>query len=63
MFGGEKNEGEVEEGDSIDSISDSGDNEGWGVVRKERKKAVVDPLSILRKAIGHKAYEMLRVVD
>jgi hypothetical protein len=62
MFGEEENEGGMEKGDNVDSISDSGDEEGWGVV-KERKKAVVDPLAILRKAIGHKAYEMLRVVD
>jgi hypothetical protein len=63
MFGEEESEGEVED-DSIDSISGSGDDEEWGVVKeKKKKKKTGDPLAVLQKAIGHKAYEMLRVVD
>ncbi|KAF7537006.1 hypothetical protein G7Z17_g12941 [Cylindrodendrum hubeiense] len=30
---------------------------------KPKKKAKMDPISIVKKAIGHKAYEMLQVVD
>ncbi|RKU40270.1 hypothetical protein DL546_002206 [Coniochaeta pulveracea] len=34
-----------------------------GVVEVVKKKAALDPLGLMRKAIGHKAYDMLEVVD
>jgi hypothetical protein len=34
-----------------------------GVVQVSKVKAKVDPLSVVRKAVGGKAYGMLEVVD
>lgn len=34
-----------------------------GETEPKKKKAKMDPISIVQKAIGHKAYEMLKVVD
>ncbi|KAK2612763.1 hypothetical protein QQS21_001214 [Conoideocrella luteorostrata] len=33
------------------------------VQETRRKKAKMDPLSVVRKAVGHKAYDMLKVLD
>jgi hypothetical protein len=48
----EEEEVKVEEGD-----------DGEAVVEKVVKKQKIDPLSTVKKAISHKAYEMLKVLD
>lgn len=43
----------------VESVGDGGEV----VVVEKAKKQKLDPMSIVRKAIGHRAYSMLRVVD
>ncbi|OJD22729.1 hypothetical protein ACJ73_05921 [Blastomyces percursus] len=64
---GEEEEGkgkkdEVEEG--MEVVEGDWDGE-WGVVQKEAKKKTkrIDPMKIVRRLIGHEAFDMLRVVD
>ncbi|MCJ1392797.1 hypothetical protein MMC18_005668 [Xylographa bjoerkii] len=48
-------------GEDMDSNEDEEDQEGMVEVKAKKRK--VDPMAGLRKAIGHKAYSMLKVVD
>ncbi|KLJ12424.1 hypothetical protein EMPG_12542 [Blastomyces silverae] len=59
---GEEKGDEVEEG--VEVVEGDGDGE-WGVVQKEakKKKKGIDPMKIIRRLVGHKAFDMLRVVD
>ncbi|KAL2367661.1 hypothetical protein BDBG_02005 [Blastomyces gilchristii SLH14081] len=61
MFGEEKEE---DVGEKQDEVEGDGDGE-WAVVQKEAKKKTkrIDPMKILRKLVGHEAFDMLRVVD
>lgn len=52
-FGDEEAEEEI-----VDEIGDDGE-----VIVEKRKKQKLDPLSLVRRAIGHPAYNMLQVVD
>lgn len=54
-------EGADEEGDEDEDMEII--NEDGEVVEKARKKPKIDPLSTVKKAISHKAYDMLKVVD
>ena len=56
-------EEEDEEGDLDEEMVEVGEDEEGLVEVKQRKKGGVDPMAGLWKAIGHKAYGMLRVVD
>ncbi|KAH7016946.1 hypothetical protein EDB80DRAFT_565381 [Ilyonectria destructans] len=51
-----------EEEDSEDEIVISKDGDEV-TQEKPKKKAKMDPMAIVKKAIGHKAYDMLQVVD
>ncbi|KAM5347865.1 hypothetical protein ACJ41O_007689 [Fusarium nematophilum] len=51
-----------EEEDEEDAVVVSKDEEG-NAVEQPKKKAKMDPISLVKKAIGHKAYDMLKVVD
>jgi hypothetical protein len=52
----------LEEGVFVDEESVEMEDED-GVVQVSKVKAKVDPLSVVRKAVGGRAYEMLEVVD
>ena len=55
--------GEEEEGEEVDD-EEMEEEDGDGVVEVKKKvKGKVDPMAVVWKAIGHRAYEMLRVVD
>lgn len=56
---GSFDDGSDEEADEAMTIV----NEDGETVEETRKKPRIDPLSTLKKAIGHKAYVMLKVVD
>ncbi|KAH7134218.1 hypothetical protein EDB81DRAFT_658259 [Dactylonectria macrodidyma] len=51
-----------EEEDSEDEVVISKDGDEI-TEEKPKKKAKMDPITIVKKAIGHKAYDMLQVVD
>ncbi|KAK2867847.1 hypothetical protein FQN49_003410 [Arthroderma sp. PD_2] len=53
--------GEAEDDDEVDDEAKSEDEDGFEVVKKAKK--AITPFSLLMKAIGHKAYDMLTVVD
>ncbi|PGG99955.1 hypothetical protein GX51_06061 [Blastomyces parvus] len=64
----EEEEVEEEKRDEVEAgmVVVDGDGDGeWGVVQKEakKKKKGIDPMKILRKLVGHEAFDMLRVVD
>ncbi|KAK1767449.1 hypothetical protein QBC33DRAFT_491751 [Phialemonium atrogriseum] len=42
---------------------DDEDDDGFAVVGFSNKRQKLDPITLVRKAIGHKAYDMLKVVD
>ncbi|KAF3492176.1 uncharacterized protein GIQ15_01693 [Arthroderma uncinatum] len=50
---------EAEEDEEMEDAAE--DEDGFSVVKKAKK--TITPLSILMKAVGHKAYDMLTVVD
>jgi hypothetical protein len=63
QFEDPEKEEEVEE-EEIEEKKDSVDGaEEDGIVEVKKKKAKMTPLDFVRKAISHKAYEMLKVVD
>lgn len=53
-------EDDVEEEEIVETV---GEDEEVVVVNKQAKRQKLDPLGVLRKAVGHRAYSMLRVVD
>lgn len=55
--GQQEEEEEEEEGAVMVEIGEDGE------VGTKKKKRKLDPLSVVRKAVGHRAYRMLRVVD
>ncbi|CEJ93810.1 hypothetical protein VHEMI09378 [[Torrubiella] hemipterigena] len=67
--GGFEDEEEEEEENTEDSDDDMAiiDNEGNEQVKEEKKekaeKTKLDPLSLVKRAVSHKAYQMLKVVD
>ncbi|OAX84546.1 hypothetical protein ACJ72_01091 [Emergomyces africanus] len=68
VFGEEEEEEEAEDGqgEGEDRKMEVVDGDGeWGVVQEQgnKKKKKVDPMGILRKIVGHEAFDMLRVVD
>jgi hypothetical protein len=62
LDGGKFEELETEEEIKDEEIGGSGDDGDLVGVRVSKKKKV-DPISIVRKAISHPAYQMLKVVD
>ncbi|OCK81128.1 hypothetical protein K432DRAFT_381623 [Lepidopterella palustris CBS 459.81] len=61
---GQFGDGEDEDEEVVDEdmVNEGGDGDGMVEVRKA-KKVKMDPLAIVKKAISHKAYSMLEVVD
>ena len=53
---------EIKEG-SEDMVLSSGEESEEMLVEVKSKKRTMDPMAGLKKAIGHKAYDMLKVVD
>jgi hypothetical protein len=51
-------EEEEPEGETFEKIGDDGE-----VIVEKQKRQKLDPISLVKKAIGHPAYNMLRVVD
>ncbi|KPM45357.1 hypothetical protein AK830_g1243 [Neonectria ditissima] len=54
---------EPEEDDSEEEVVITKDGDEVKEEQPQKKKAKMDPIAIVKKAIGHKAYEMLKVVD
>lgn len=54
---------EDEEVEEVEGVENSIGDDGEVVVVEKVKRRKLDPMSIVRKAIGHEAYSMLRVVD
>ncbi|KAH9885675.1 hypothetical protein F4778DRAFT_760091 [Xylariomycetidae sp. FL2044] len=52
-----------EEGEVEVKTADAEDDEAVVVVESQAKKRKIDPMSTLKKAIGHKAYDPLKVMD
>lgn len=53
---------EDEEEEETVEVVEKGDD-GEVTVREEKREKTMDPLKTAKKAVGHKAYEMLKVVD
>lgn len=60
LEGSTYNDEEEETAEEIETKEESDDET---VAIKKRKASAMDPTSIMKKAIGHKAYDMLRVMD
>ncbi|RSM11567.1 hypothetical protein CDV31_006670 [Fusarium ambrosium] len=54
---------EPEEEDEEDEVVVDKDEDGNVTEKPAKKKAKMDPLKVVKKAISHKAYDMLKVVD
>ncbi|KAJ4326984.1 hypothetical protein N0V84_002597 [Fusarium piperis] len=54
---------EPEEKDEDEEVLVDKDEDGNVTEKPTKKKAKMDPLSVVKKAISHKAYDMLKVVD
>lgn len=61
LDGGSFEDAEDEDGEDEEVVIDKDDNEN--VTERPKKKAKMDPLGFVKKVIGHKAYDMLRVLD
>lgn len=55
--------GSFEDAVEEEEVVDVAGEDGEVVVDMVKKRQKLDPLSVVRKAVGHRAYEMLRVVD
>lgn len=55
--------GSFEDEEGEEEIVEKEADDGEVVVIKKVKRQKLDPLTVVKKAIGHKAYSMLRVVD
>ncbi|KAM0432960.1 hypothetical protein ACHAPT_004665 [Fusarium lateritium] len=62
LDGGSFEDPEEEEEDEEEVVVDK-DEDGNVTEKPAKKKAKLDPLKLVKKAISHKAYEMLRVID
>ena len=51
------------EDDTEEVIKTVDEDDGTVVVERATKRPKMDPLAVVKKAIGHKAYDMLRVMD
>lgn len=56
-------EDDVKEDEEEEIVETVGEDGEVVVVDKQAKRQKLDPLSVVRKAVGHRAYSMLRVVD
>jgi len=54
---------EPEEDDEEEEVVVDKDEDGNATEKPTKKKAKMDPLKVVKKAISHKAYDMLKVVD
>lgn len=59
----EEREEEQEEESKAEEIKEVGSGENAGKESSPTKRRKIDPLSTVKKAVGHKAYDMLKVVD
>ena len=59
----EEEEDKEEDVEVIEKAGEDAEDEGLVSVERSAKKAKVDPMSTVTKAISHKAYSMLKVVD
>ncbi|MCJ1379226.1 hypothetical protein MMC17_002326 [Xylographa soralifera] len=53
----------VDEEVEVEDVEEEGEEDAEGLVQVKTKKRKMDPMAGLRKAIEHKAYSMLNVVD
>lgn len=56
-------EEEEEEDEEVTTMEESGEDDEVLVTKPAKKKAKIDPMRVLKKAISHNAYSMLKVVD
>jgi len=62
LDGGQFEDPEDEE-EEVEEEQEGEGEDGWVVEKKKVKKVKLDAMSTVRKAIGHEAYRMLKVVD
>ena len=56
-------EEDVEDDVEDEDVEGEAEQDAEGTVQMKAKKRKLDPMGGLRKAIGHQAYSMLKVVD